>query len=41
LDKLIEDKTNKFLDREQKLEKVYKESIKRLESKKKNTISEE
>ncbi len=41
LDRLIENKTNKFLERKQKLEKVYEESMKRLESKKKKTILNE
>ncbi|MGV9204651.1 MAG: hypothetical protein ACOC44_11620 [Promethearchaeia archaeon] len=41
LNKAIDYETNKFLIRKQKLEKVYEESIKRLESKKEKTISEE
>lgn len=38
LNKAIDDETNKFLIRKQKLEEVYEESIKRLESKKKETF---
>ncbi|TFF90723.1 MAG: hypothetical protein EU548_01565 [Promethearchaeota archaeon] len=41
LNKAIDDETNKYLIRKQKLEKVYEQTIKRLESKKKKTISEE
>ncbi|TFG24424.1 MAG: hypothetical protein EU529_04455 [Promethearchaeota archaeon] len=41
LNKAIDDETNKYLNRKQKLEKVYEQSIKRLESKKKKSISKE
>ena len=38
LNELIDYETNKFLNRKQKLEKVYEQRVERLESKKKNTI---
>ena len=41
LNKSIDNETNKFLNRKQKLEKIYEQSIKRLESKKKKTFLNE
>jgi hypothetical protein len=38
LNELIDIETNKFLNRKQKLEKVYEQRVERLESQKKNTI---
>lgn len=38
LNELIDNETNKFLNRKLKLEKVYEQRVERLESKKKNTI---
>ncbi len=37
LNELIDNETNKYLNRKQKLEKVYEERVEKLESKKKNT----
>lgn len=41
LNKSIDNETNKFLNRKQKLEKAYEQSIKRLETKKNSTILDE
>jgi len=38
LNELIDNETNKFLNRKQKLQKVYEQKVERLESQKKNTI---